>query len=110
MDAIEVHLSPLDVRVNAGDNRDDATVGGYFVWIMLPPLLNADDVARNAAQSENLTVARGPQFEVPDDPKGQKFRNSLRLSFAWEDEEMLTQGMERLATVVQIMTRQTRVY
>lgn len=110
VDAIEAHLSPLNVRVNAKDRPHDESIGGYFVWITLPPSLNADDVARNAAKSENLIIARGAQFEIPDDPEGQTFRHSLRLSFAWEDEDMLTQGVERLAAVVRSMTGQIQKF
>lgn len=60
------------------------------------------DVVARATTEENILVAAGPLFEVPGDNMqvGTKFENNLRLCFAWEDEDKLAEGVERLARVL----------
>jgi hypothetical protein len=38
--------------------------------------------------------------QVPGDRECAHFEHNLRLCFAWEDEEQLTEGIERLAHVI----------
>ena len=98
--AIENHLLPLDVRLPQGDRE---IVGGYFIWITLPSPLTADDVAIEAQHEENLILAPGPLFGVYGDADVEGLKGELRLCFAWEDEELLYEGIQRLSKVIRSM-------
>jgi DNA-binding transcriptional MocR family regulator len=102
MSAIEKHLVPLGVTL---PQRDRDVVGGYFIWLRLPPRIKAALLARRAKDTVNLVVAEGALFEVPGDTAHPKcsFPYELRLCFAWEEEDKLTEGIERLAEVIVAM-------
>lgn len=53
-------------------------------------------------EEENVAVAGGDIFEVSGDNKGEGlvFGDRIRLCFAWEAEEVLVEGVERLAGVI----------
>lgn len=98
--AIEVNLLPLGVKIPQPD-RD--VVGGYFIWLTLPSSLRGAAVAQRAKKEENLIVAQGELFEVPGDTDHASFPHDLRLCFAWEDEDKLAEGIQRLASVIRNM-------
>lgn len=93
--AIETHLVPLGVTVPP---RGDL-VGGYFIWLQLPPGVHAAAVAEGA-KAEKLSVSPGQAFEIPNDPSPNTFPHHLRLCFAWEESRQLTEGVRRLARVL----------
>ncbi|CAG8167940.1 unnamed protein product [Penicillium nalgiovense] len=101
LSAINEHLVPLGVTVP----EPAATAGGYFLWIGLPAPLVAADVVRLAQSEENLRVSPGDVFQVPGDPHVTEFSDHLRLCLAWEEPRHLTEGMRRLARVLNRMTR-----
>lgn len=76
--------------------------GGYFVWLMLPQGITAIEVAESAMEKENLIVAAGSMFEVSGEntKDGTKFDAHLRLCFAWEDENIMLCGIERLSKTI----------
>jgi DNA-binding transcriptional MocR family regulator len=98
MGAIEKYLLPLGAELPR-QKRD--VVGGYFIWLTLP--VNAVKLAKRAKEKENLIVAEGAIFEVPGDREVANFPNNIRLCFAWEDEERLSEGIERLGRVLKGM-------
>jgi len=55
VEAINKHLIPLGVRIPQSD-RD--IVGGYFIWLTLPPPLKGAVVAQRAKEDDNLAVAQ----------------------------------------------------
>lgn len=55
VEAISKHLIPLGVRIPQSD-RD--VVGGYFIWLTLPPPLKGAVVAQRAKEDDNLAVAQ----------------------------------------------------
>lgn len=97
--AVESHLLPLGLTMPQ-PNKEIA--GGYFIWLTLPQQLDAVDVSRRALEEEALSVIAGPRFQVVGDDAGSemRFRHGLRLCFAWEEEELLEEGVQRLARVV----------
>ncbi|KAF2874131.1 pyridoxal phosphate-dependent transferase [Massariosphaeria phaeospora] len=95
--AINKELIPLGVGVPQTD-RD--VVGGYFIWLTLPRPLKGAVVTQRAKEDENLVVAPGEIFEVPGDNEHASFSHDLRICFAWEEEDMLAEGIERLARVI----------
>ncbi|KAH9872285.1 hypothetical protein IAQ61_005120 [Plenodomus lingam] len=99
VEAINTHLIPLGVRIPQTDRE---VVGGYFIWMTLPLPLNGSVLAQRAKEEENVVVAQGEIFQVPRDTEypGTAFGNEVRVCFAWEDEDMLAEGIERLARVI----------
>jgi DNA-binding transcriptional MocR family regulator len=100
MSAIKQHLSPIGVTLAQADRE---VVGGYFIWLRLPPRITASLLARRAKDTQNLVVAEGALFEVPGDTEHTSFPHELRLCFAWEEEEKLTEGIVRLASLIDEM-------
>ncbi|KIW04774.1 uncharacterized protein PV09_03964 [Verruconis gallopava] len=120
MDAVREHLVPLGVRLPQDGRR---VAGGYFVWLRLPPRIKANLLARRCKDTHNLIVADGAMFEVPGDAHPSihhqvaedavaaggsseaptSFPYDVRLCFAWEEEDALEEGVERLAEVIQSM-------
>jgi DNA-binding transcriptional MocR family regulator len=97
--AIQMYLIPLGVRVGEVSSQGNDVYGGYFIWLELPETVAAEDVVGRSKQEENLIVAPGHIFEVSNDPSI-KFENSLRVCFSWEGVEDLEEGIARLARVV----------
>ncbi|KAF2735695.1 PLP-dependent transferase [Polyplosphaeria fusca] len=95
--AINQNLVPLGVKVPQTD-RD--VVGGYFIWLTLPKPLKGAVVTQRAKDDENLIVAQGEIFEVPGDTEFAHFESDLRVCFAWEEEDALAEGIQRLGRVI----------
>ena len=99
-EAIDKHLRPLGVTT-LQTNKDVA--GGYFIWLQLPGTMKGAAIAEIAAREEQLTLIEGAKFQVwGDESKENKaFDQALRLSFAWEDEDLLAEGVQRIARIVE---------
>ena len=100
MDAIERDLVPLGVSVSKVSLEGEDVFGGYFIWFELPEGVSAKTVATRAKERENLIVAQGDMFEVYGDEEAMRFERWVRVCFAWEEEELLVEGIERLGRVV----------
>ncbi|KAJ6109079.1 hypothetical protein N7486_001313 [Penicillium sp. IBT 16267x] len=98
--AIQEYLAPLGVTIETPTN---GVAGGYFVWITLPAPLLAAAVVQRADRQENLRLAPGDVFQVAGDPQAatDRFTNHLRLCFAWAEPRHLTEGVRRLARVME---------
>ncbi|KAJ5682662.1 hypothetical protein N7462_005827 [Penicillium macrosclerotiorum] len=95
--AIQEHLVPRGVTVA----RASPTVaGGYFIWVTLPAPLRAAEIVQRAQGQANLRLAPGDLFQVPGDSRSDQFFDCLRLCFAWEEPRHLTEGVRRLARVL----------
>lgn len=79
---------------------------GYFVWIALPPALDATKVAVRAKEAYNLIVAPGVMFGVNGDADIDRLKRQIRVCFAWEQEAALEQGIARLGEVVNDMQKE----
>ena len=98
MRAIEEEILPLGVNMPQ-TNREVA--GGYFVWLTLPNNLSAQEIAKKTLHEEGLVVGPGPLFEAQGDEANKgKFDSDIRLSFAWANEDLLAEGIHRLASVI----------
>lgn len=104
--AIEKHLIPLGVKLPQSD-RD--VVGGYFTWISLPRPLQGDQVAAQAKEEENLIIAQGSLFRVHGDSGEQDVEGNVRICFAYENEHLLSEGIERLGRVIHRMLQAQKV-
>lgn len=76
--------------------------GGYFIWITLPSPLRAADIVQKALRDEGLRLAPGDLFRVPREAEADsdRFANTIRLCFAWAELRYLTEGVRRLACVL----------
>lgn len=99
MTAINTHLTPLGVTIPQ-PGKDVA--GGYFCWLALPEPLVAAEIAKLALHEEGLIVSEGPKYQVQGDEKATSgFERNIRLCWAYADEDVLEEGVRRLAKVVQ---------
>ncbi|KAI0200225.1 pyridoxal phosphate-dependent transferase [Astrocystis sublimbata] len=124
MRAIRRELVPLGVQLLKGSIAGHEEIyGGYFVWLTMPgkkpgeltvpdsstiiagtamtkrPWPTAQTVAARCKADEDLMIGNGELFAVHGDAF-MRFENAIRLCFAWEDEEALVDGVERLGRVL----------
>jgi DNA-binding transcriptional MocR family regulator len=95
MSAINAHLVPLGFSAPASAQP---IVGGFFIWLDLPAGLTSSVLADRAAEEEDVKIGSGTLFQVEGDcTEGrQDFEDGIRLSFAWEEFGLLSEGVERL--------------
>ncbi|TGJ86753.1 hypothetical protein E0Z10_g2017 [Xylaria hypoxylon] len=119
MRTIRAELVPLGVRVVEDSLCGHSGVyGGYFVWMTLPrnietrlstnttparPWPTARAIADRCRASEDLMIGNGELFAVHGDEDAVRFDHAIRLCFAWEDEQDLVDGVERLGRVIRKM-------
>lgn len=101
MAAIERYLIPLGV--SAAPPNENRIAGGYYIWIQLPPYAKNRNISEIAAEEYSLLVHPGSLFLVEGDSLGVQefFLNGLRLCLAWEHEDLLVEGIMRLARLLQ---------
>ena len=98
MNALHEHVVPLGVTMPQAD-RDVA--GGYFIWLTLPGGLNSDLITKKALDEEGLVIASGTAFRVQGDPASEGlFIHEIRLCFSWAEEDLIEEGIQRLARVI----------
>ena len=99
---MEKYLVPLGAAL---PQPNLGVMGGYFVWLTLPAPLQGGEVVRKAREEESLIIPEGSVFGVRGDV-GPDLDDKVRLSFSWEAEELLVEGIQRLAKVVERIQRQ----
>ncbi|KAI3401387.1 hypothetical protein diail_11471 [Diaporthe ilicicola] len=106
MKAVHEHLDQFGIEVLDSNPTEGAqrAYGGYFVWITFPQGPAAQSIAKRALEDENLVVPPGEMFQVKGDEKSAEFANSIRLCFAWEEEQDLVEGVARLGRAVASLT------
>ncbi|RMD40182.1 hypothetical protein DV735_g4967, partial [Chaetothyriales sp. CBS 134920] len=84
MSAIREHLIPLGLETPKSDSKI------------------AETICEQALKEENLTLIPGSYFGVQGDESNPltQFDREIRLCFAWEEEDLLADGIVRLANVV----------
>ena len=70
--------------------------GGFFVWVTLPPYVNANSMLAEALE-HGVIYAPGDAFF----PDGKRGRNCMRLNFSFESPETITEAIRRLAEVIE---------
>lgn len=120
LEAVKRLLVPLGARVAVaggvpvpGQEEALRVYGGFFLWITFAEttpstadngggrkIPEAATIAAHCLTDENLMVGVGHLFEVHGDEAAVRFARDVRLCFAWEDEAVLVEGVERLARVV----------
>lgn len=69
--------------------------GGMFIWLTLPPQIDAAHLLAASLQTERVAFVPGRAF-FADASNG----NTLRLSFSCADEAMIDEGMRRLGIAI----------
>jgi DNA-binding transcriptional MocR family regulator len=105
MKAIEKHLVPLGATLPPTESN---IAGGYFLWLTLPESLDADELGGRVEEEENVIIAPGSLFAVWGEEKAIDLKSELRICFAWEDEKLLQESIERIAQVVRKMLKDLR--
>ena len=100
IDAIKDILVPLGITLPQSERT---VIGGYFIWMSLPTPLKADDLAIYAQQKENLIIAPGSLFGVAGDMKDGELEREVRMCFAWVEEDMIRESIERLGRAISRM-------
>lgn len=111
--AIKQYLYPYGIEIVAHDQSlTSGYAGGFFLYLTFEHCrgANASDVAKMALADFNLRVAPGEIFAVPDDPESKirgktTWYNGIRLCWAWNEDEALVEGIQRLAKVVETVIR-----
>lgn len=80
----------LDVNLPAGC-KFSKPKGGYFVWIELPENCNGDALSEYCLNNFYVFAIRGSRFSVEN-----RFKNFIRLTFAFHPPELLREGGKRL--------------
>lgn len=108
--ATEEYLGPLGVKIDIGrpynlpaGNNTEQVMGGFFIYITFPEGIAADDVAAVALKDYNLRFLASGAMRV----RGSKGRSNeallsrgARICWAWEEEDMLIEGVKRIANVL----------
>ncbi|PNS18302.1 Aromatic amino acid aminotransferase [Sphaceloma murrayae] len=94
--ALEEHVLPLGCHIT----EPDGYMGGYFIWLRLPPGVDAEELAEHCKTTQNLIIIPGTAFEVPV-PGRIRHHDHIRLCFAWEHVSVLDEGIQRLAKALQ---------
>jgi len=122
MNSIKQYLAPLGVQITTGapymettDETGILPVGGFFTYISFPPELpSADVIAKRAREDYALTFAFGQMFVVKGDESSVErakgtWGSGARLCWAWEEEETIKEGIQRLAELLRVMLKEARV-
>lgn len=87
LDMIEKYLTPLGIRTNVPK-------GGFFIWAESPRRIDTREFARGAVEREKIGIIPGCAFFPEGDRAGDR---SFRLSYAKVPEDLMEEGMRRLA-------------
>jgi 2-aminoadipate transaminase len=78
--------------------------GGYYLWLTLPPHIDADKLTARALQ-EKVGIIPGSKFFAGAGPKGQGApTNHIRLCYSHASPEEIVEGIKRLARAVRAMS------
>lgn len=84
----------LSSEMPEGVSWTDPT-GGFFVWVTLPPYLDAESFLEESILEAKVSYVIGRPFTCD-----QSARNCLRLAFSVEDPDRIHEGIARLAKVI----------
>ena len=110
MDAIHMHLSPLGVKVRVSSLRGYDISGGYFVWLDVSSEFSTNFIADMLRYEEDIVIGHGQMFAVHGDDKSANFAKCIRLSFSWEAEEDIADGIKRIGQMLLRMNEKSKYY
>ena len=110
VDAIRTYLTPLGFKLGPEDiaaseqaHAQPNVVGGFFLWVRLPPGLKSRKVVKKAVEEENLDLLPGAACAIVGQPAANidNLDSHIRLCFSLAEEQDLSEGMLRLRDVAQ---------
>jgi hypothetical protein len=112
MNAIRQHITPLGYSVRETSLLGARIYGGYFIWLSPSEgvSLNSELIAEVATEEENLAIGYGGMFEVHGDEASARFSGDIRICFAWEVEEAIAEGIQRLGALLERMLEHKTYY
>jgi 2-aminoadipate transaminase len=90
----DLMLSELDSRMASLGVRWNVPAGGMFIWVRLPPGMNAEQLLCKSVNQGVAFVPGAPFYAGPADAR------SLRLSFVNATPEQISIGITRLSSVI----------
>ncbi|KAL4960185.1 aminotransferase [Aspergillus stella-maris] len=114
-EVIRESLVPLGVQIDTGlpylslsssreINKPAETIGGFFLYIVFPEGIEADQVAKVALEEYNLRFLSAGAMAVRGSPNNYSealLKRGGRLCWAWEEEEDIVEGIRRIGRVLQ---------
>uniref|UniRef100_A0A7S3UP89 Aminotransferase class I/classII large domain-containing protein n=1 Tax=Heterosigma akashiwo TaxID=2829 RepID=A0A7S3UP89_HETAK len=86
------------LREKCPDIEFDEPDGGYFVWVKIPPDVDAARLLEVARGRHGVAFTPGPRCSAAAaGGEGERFADRARLSFAFYDARELEEGIDRLA-------------
>lgn len=87
----------------------DEPQGGYFVWVQLPRGIDSEQLLAEAVERHGVAFTPGARCLLPDtgslatdsDTHATVARSSIRVSFAFYDDDELRLGVKRLGKALQ---------
>jgi 2-aminoadipate transaminase len=77
--------------------------GGYYLWLTLPPNIDADKLAARALE-EKVGIIPGSKFFAGNGPEGTgPPKNHIRLCYSYAAPNEIVEGVERLARAVRAL-------
>ncbi|KAJ6781990.1 hypothetical protein PWT90_01277 [Aphanocladium album] len=110
MKAIATHLSPLGVKTRIASLKGYEIYGGYFVWLEVNSHFSTKFFADMLRSEEDIVIGYGDMFAVRGDEKTARFPKSIRLSFSWEAEEDIIDGVKRIGQMILRMHQRKEYY
>lgn len=106
--AIKNYLGPLGVKIDIGraynlPNDTEQVMGGFFIYITFPEGVAADNIAAVALKDYNVRFLASGAMRVRGSKKSRNevlLSRGARLCWAWEEEDMLVEGVKRIASVL----------
>jgi 2-aminoadipate transaminase len=92
LDAMDKHFPPTA--------RWTKPSGGMFIWVEMPPHVNATVVLKRAVDEERVAFIPGNAFGANSDPLANQAQNCLRLSFANCAPDDIGEGIGRLGRLL----------
>lgn len=105
LDAIHRYITPCGYCVRETSLIGARIYGGYFVWLSPGDgiAISSKLVADVAVEEESLAIGYGIMFEVHGDEESAQFSSDIRICFAWEPEEAMIEGIQRLGELLKRM-------
>ncbi|KAL4793193.1 pyridoxal phosphate-dependent transferase [Aspergillus venezuelensis] len=95
-------LEPPPTSSSTVNALKQETIGGFFLYIVFPEGIDADDVAKVALEEYNLRFLSAGAMAVRGSPKNHSealLKRGARLCWAWEEERDIVEGAKRVGRV-----------
>ncbi|TQV92495.1 hypothetical protein V2A60_007178 [Cordyceps javanica] len=110
MDAIGRHILPLGANLCVSSLKGGDVFGGYFVWLDIKTEFSTAFIADVLKSEEDIVIGPGQMFTVHGDETSASFHQNIRLSYSWEAEEDIGDGIRRIGKTLLRMQENKKYY